>query len=338
MQGATVSAKYVEILFEGAINKGVDPREILTQLSIPVEILHQPKLRISTLDFANLCKTLSETMADEAYGLLATPQRPGSFKVAASTSSLSATVADSLECWANTQNLLGHSIKASTHITEQGGYLAVDCQPAEGVHGHYMTDTALTTAHRYHCWLAQEYLPLKRVELSFPEPSFSEEYRFLFYGVPVLFNQERNAIHFSASDLGLLNNRDGAAHLKLIENPFKSLLTQPRQSQSPSMKIRLWMERIFREGEGIPHLTPAAEYMQCSPQTLRRSLSKEGYTFQELKEESRRDYAIHLINSQDHSIEEIAFRLAYSDAGTFIRAFKHWTGTTPLAYRKLYAG
>ena len=53
-----------------------------------------------------------------------------------------------------------------------------------------------------------------------------------------------------------------------------------------------------------------------------------------LQDDTRRDMAILFINRNEQSMEEIAFRLGFSEASTFIRAFKKWTVLTPLAYRK----
>jgi len=95
------------------------------------------------------------------------------------------------------------------------------------------------------------------------------------------------------------------------------------------------MENLFREGHNKPQIEQAAEYAGLTQQTLRRRLKKEGYSFQSLKDDTRRDMAIFFINKKEQSIEAIAFRLGFSEASTFIRAFKKWTGLTPLAYRKL---
>ena len=75
--------------------------------------------------------------------------------------------------------------------------------------------------------------------------------------------------------------------------------------------------------------------MELHPQSLKRRLKKEGITYQMLKEETRRDMAINLIGQKRYSVEVIGFMLGYSDASTFIRAFKTWTGLTPLAYGKM---
>jgi AraC-like DNA-binding protein len=39
------------------------------------------------------------------------------------------------------------------------------------------------------------------------------------------------------------------------------------------------------------------------------------------------------LKNQKLSVSEIAYLLGYTEAGSFIRAFKEWTGQSPKAYR-----
>ncbi|HNN93134.1 MAG TPA: helix-turn-helix transcriptional regulator, partial [Pseudomonadota bacterium] len=59
----------------------------------------------------------------------------------------------------------------------------------------------------------------------------------------------------------------------------------------------------------------------------------EGTTLQEVLRQLREDLARRHLAEQRESIAEIAFVLGFSDVSTFHRAFKRWTGQTPLAYR-----
>ena len=136
------------------------------------------------------------------------------------------------------------------------------------------------------------------------------------------------------SCLPLPCNQNRASLEEWLREPHLRLVTHSRQSSSPSVKVRLWLEKVFKEEQGSPHLSAAAASMGLSPQTLRRHLKKEGYSFQKLKEDARRDMAIHFINLRQHSVEEIAFKLGFSEASTFIRAFKKWTGVSPDQYRR----
>jgi len=335
MKVVTIAPIYVKQLLEGAALKGYDPEEILRAQGLPAQMLTNPKLRISTIAFAELCHTITLLLRDEAFGLLARPQKLGSFKLMVRACLSSENVRESLTIFRDSFNLLDCSISAYTSFSEKGGYLAFNSERHEAISSNFYIETLLISAHRTQCWLANEFLPIERVELSYPEPVYSEEHRFLFYGVPVTFNQKRNAIHFSRKTLEITCHRDKSDLKALYKNTHILLLTQPKKSRSASIRLRLWMESLFREGHSNPQIEQAAEHVGLTEQTLRRHLKKDGYSFQRLKDDTRRDMAIFFINSKEQSIEEIGFRLGFSEASTFIRAFKKWTGLTPLAYRKL---
>jgi AraC-like DNA-binding protein len=48
----------------------------------------------------------------------------------------------------------------------------------------------------------------------------------------------------------------------------------------------------------------------------------------------RRDLAMRYLHERQIAIAEVAFLLGFSEASTFHRAFRRWSGTTPAAYRK----
>ncbi len=335
MQAATISPIYVKSSLMGAIRKGYNPEEILRAQGLPPEILSNPKLRISTLSFAELSRTLTELLRDEAGGLLAKPNKMGSFKLLARACLSSRNIKESLHIWREASNYMDNSVSAFTRFDDDSGYIAITCEKAEGITDNYILESLLTACHRFHCWLAGEFIPIERVDLAYPKPDFSDEHRFVFYGAPVHYEQKQNALHFSRQTLELENHRDRDDLRKMFQKPHINILTLPRQSKTASIRVRLWMEKLFRDGGGLPQLDEASAYMGLTEQTLRRRLKTDGYSFNKLKEDTRRDMAIYYIKQSDLSIEEIGFRLGFSEASTFIRAFKKWTELTPLAYRKL---
>jgi AraC-like DNA-binding protein len=70
-----------------------------------------------------------------------------------------------------------------------------------------------------------------------------------------------------------------------------------------------------------------------SPRTLGRRLAEEGTTFSELLDDLRRQLALRYVGTETHGLSEVAFLLGFSDVAAFYRAFKRWTGRTPLQYR-----
>jgi AraC-like DNA-binding protein len=83
---------------------------------------------------------------------------------------------------------------------------------------------------------------------------------------------------------------------------------------------------------GILSLEDVARNFNSTPRSLQRRLQEEGMTFQELSESVRKSLAIHYIQSGKHQIKEISDMLGYNELSAFSRAFKRWTGKSPVRY------
>lgn len=86
-----------------------------------------------------------------------------------------------------------------------------------------------------------------------------------------------------------------------------------------------------------PDIDTAAKALGYSRRTLTRRLHEEATSFLNIKDELRRSLALQLLISNLLPVEVIAARVGFADLTTFHRAFKKWTGTTPLAYRRFSA-
>ncbi|MDO3646844.1 AraC family transcriptional regulator [Nocardia mangyaensis] len=88
-------------------------------------------------------------------------------------------------------------------------------------------------------------------------------------------------------------------------------------------------------GIAVPRsLDAVAHDLGITGRTLRRRLAADGTSYRVLLDEARRGLAEDMLAATALSVEEIAARLGYTEAGPFIRAFKRWTATTPAAYRR----
>lgn len=78
-----------------------------------------------------------------------------------------------------------------------------------------------------------------------------------------------------------------------------------------------------------------ATLLHCSErQVLRKIHALYGLSFQKKQMLSRIDTAQHLLRVTDKSVEEICTLVGYSDTPTFYNAFKLYSGTTPVKFRK----
>jgi AraC-like DNA-binding protein len=89
--------------------------------------------------------------------------------------------------------------------------------------------------------------------------------------------------------------------------------------------------------ENLPSGTPSEEDIaQCvftSSRTLQRRLAEQDTSFRQLLLETRRELAERYIADVDMPLGEISYMLGFSDASSFSRAFKRWTGKPPATYR-----
>ena len=78
-----------------------------------------------------------------------------------------------------------------------------------------------------------------------------------------------------------------------------------------------------------------AAWAGTSPQTLQRKLRSSGTTLSEVVRNLKRDRAIDDLVQTKRSVGQISSGLGFSNPNSFTRAFKSWTGLSPLQYRKL---
>lgn len=85
---------------------------------------------------------------------------------------------------------------------------------------------------------------------------------------------------------------------------------------------------------GIPSLNEIAANFNVSPRTLQRKLKDEGISYQDVADEVRKSLAIHYLEEGGYPVKEISYMLGYNELSAFTRAFKRWTGRTPLSFQK----
>ncbi len=84
-------------------------------------------------------------------------------------------------------------------------------------------------------------------------------------------------------------------------------------------------------GVGAP-MAGVASALGLGDRSLRRRLAAEGVSYQALLDEVRETLAVQLLETGLLTVEDVALRLGYAEASSFIVAFRRWRGTTPAAY------
>ncbi|AOS96000.1 HTH-type transcriptional regulator VirS [Microbulbifer aggregans] len=147
------------------------------------------------------------------------------------------------------------------------------------------------------------------------------------------FNAPYNRLYFAADILDVpFQNADPQLNLSLTST--LNQLLELRQLPSENDWLKSIQDHIIDAlSEGVPPIEEIAERLHMSQRTLQRKLSQQDLTYKELVEYVRRELAINHLKASDIAVQDIAFLLGYSDLSTFNRAFKRWTGETPLEFR-----
>jgi AraC-like DNA-binding protein len=200
-----------------------------------------------------------------------------------------------------------------------------------GVSGRLL---AMATWHRVAGWFIGSYIDLERVELAAAGRP-GKDYRDLF-GVPVVFGADTNAFYFHPRYLDFPVVQ-GEASLAAMLQSFPARLMELEQLNSSLGNRVLGLIGTDFNGE-LPTLPEIAERLLTTTATLHRRLKAEGTSWQQLKDEARREAAMNYIDSGEYSNVQVAEMMGFSDPSTFYRAFRKWTGQTPQQYRQQGGG
>ena len=126
---------------------------------------------------------------------------------------------------------------------------------------------------------------------------------------------------------------------RLLNN---SIEIQRSQIDSPTITKESYRSKITQLFEGLkegvmPSLDLLAIQSDMSTRGLNRHLVNEGTNFRELLNIHLLNQAIYYLEQTNIRIDFISHALGYNHTPNFIRAFKNWTGVTPLQYRNQMA-
>jgi AraC-like DNA-binding protein len=169
------------------------------------------------------------------------------------------------------------------------------------------------------------------VELAHPAPADTAEHRRVF-GVTPRFGAGRNRLHFGHAWLDAPLVAADPGLVRVLERHLTALAELLPAETSEVAPVRDSIARLLRGGP--PSIGAVASAMALSERTLQRRLRQHGVTFTALVEEVRRDLATRYLGEARLSIGEVGFLLGYADTAGFYRAFRRWTGTTPVVYRR----
>lgn len=112
------------------------------------------------------------------------------------------------------------------------------------------------------------------------------------------------------------------------ENVGHALYSHPQNNLSNTIRTLIQAD-LAHEWQ----MSSLAQKLHMSESTLRRKLSEENTSFTQIISELRMSYAIHLVMTSNHNIQQIALDIGYSSPSKFAARFEKQFGITPSALR-----
>jgi AraC-like DNA-binding protein len=194
----------------------------------------------------------------------------------------------------------------------------------------FATETLLMAMQGFAHYLIPDFEnAVHEVQVALPTPVHAPLYKKVF-SRPVRFNCEHTRVFFDAELLSRpLRTADGIT-ARWAERQCASQADAVSCHEGLIAQVRAL---LCANPGAYPGAEKIARTLQTSTRSLRRSLREMGTTYQQLLDDVRRAHAIEYVSATDLPCERIAKDLAFSDARSFRRAFRRWTGTSPSEFR-----
>lgn len=166
----------------------------------------------------------------------------------------------------------------------------------------------------------------KAFSFTHKEPAYRAEYDRIFR-VPLIFGSNKNAILFGDELLSVRLPPTSRYVLDLLTKRAEGLLAMLEGSKSTRDRVESLLRPMLAGGE--VNVEIISRKLGVSRQTLFRKLKAEGVTFERVLDELRHNLALHYLKEKKISVSETAYLVGFSDPGSFSRAFKRWTGSSP---------
>lgn len=329
----TVAVVQVQQVLQGARAQGLPLGPLLQRAGIPESLLGSPLARVSQQQYAALLQVLRRALRDELWGLASRPLRPGSFAQIARALVHTRTLEQALRRGFGLAHLLIDDFTARLDRRSGQAVARIVRHVDDAPRIDYAQKAFMLFALGLASWLVARRIPLIGVDYTVRPPGserISESSR--VYQAPIRWGQPHIGFVFEARWLALPVVQNEQCLREFLHGAPANLIVKYRDGASTSERIRRLLQRHL--GNELPSLEALAAQLGSTPQTLRRRLRAEGRGFQALKDELRRDAAVELLARPELTLIEVGHRLGFSEASTFHRAFKRWTGVAPGAYRQ----
>jgi AraC-like DNA-binding protein len=333
MAGAlSVSTVLVRALVETVERAGVGREALLHGTAIELGRLGGTIDRFDLDDFARLQERALDLTGDEALGLhMAERATEAAYDLVAHLVAHAPTLHAAIDLCSRFERLFIDG--AHVHLRQHGGIATIHLEfvRTSPRADRMLAEFAVTALMRMIQVFGQAGTRAGAAYFEHASPEHRREYARLFFGAE-RFSQGFTGIEFDGAILDRPQLHQHALLSTVLMDHAQQQLDQV--GREPGLTERLEQYLLARAPSRIPDMRTAARHLGTSVRSLRRRLTDAGFSYRALVQSTLERSAKRMLRDPRCSVQETADALGFADPAAFSRAFKRWTGLTPLEFRQ----
>lgn len=144
-------------------------------------------------------------------------------------------------------------------------------------------------------------------------------------GCPCLFDQPAHELHYPATILDQAPQLGNRLTRAMLEETCDRLIGQAEMTSGIAGEV---YQLLMLAPNRFPSMESIARQIGMTERTLRRRLSDENRNYADIVDDVRKKLALEYLRTTQMSIDDIAWKVGFTDSSNLRRAVKRWTGQT----------
>ncbi|SFN29403.1 AraC family transcriptional regulator [Marinobacter pelagius] len=327
---ATVSMGWVNTVIGAAERLSVDTDTLLAEAGIPASACELERWPID--DITRLWHAAERCTGDPGFGLKVGAEfTPMSISGVGFALQSAATLREAIAMVQRFQRLISDGGRFQIVAGNTATWLVYHPRQGKLAFSPHQIEAVLASVVGFASWVTGTRMQPARVQFSQPRLGPVQGYQTVF-NCPVEFEQAFSGVLVENTVLDQPLPQADPQLAQVHERYTSARLKALTMNSASVAELQRWL--AARVGPVLPRRADAAEVLGISERTLARRLRDQGHTFDGLLDEVRRQKALQAVAETSAALPEIAESLGFAEVSTFYRAFKRWTGSPPVRWRK----
>lgn len=326
---STHFAPATNLLWKYLESTGIDPKPLYKKAGINPDLMSNPSARINISCVDELWKQADEIITDPCFAVkMAEFWHPSQIGALGYAWLASSTLRRGFNRAVRYIHVVSEDLNLNIADTPAGLKVTVDLEDSIFTLPQHHDLVLTVMMHMCRFNFGEELLPTE-VKLAHPEPECSSDL-YDYFRTDIEFDAEQSCLTIARSDaderLASANKQIALVHDEMLMR----YLVQIKKGDIVQQVQSIILDNL-PDGQVTDKLV--ANELNLSERSLQRRLKEHQTTFRYLLDSVREMVAKQYIENPVNRMSDIAFLLGFSEQSAFSRAFKKWTGKSPVEYR-----